>query len=89
MKAQPDGYTILLSGINLAAVVFAKLNYDPLRDLVAVTQLTFHPFMLVVHPSLPVKNVEELISLAKAKPGYLYYASAGNGSAAHLFTELF
>lgn len=90
-KAPPDGYTILLGSISLAtsATLYTKLNYDALRDLAAVTQLTINPYMLVIHPSLPVKNVKELIALAKAKPGYLSYASAGSGSGAHLFAELF
>ena len=90
-KAPPDGYTILLGSISLAtnATLYTKLNYDALRDLAAVTQLSVNPYMLVIHPSLPVKNVKELIALAKAKPGYLSYASAGSGSGAHLFAELF
>lgn len=90
-KAPPDGHTIFLGSISLAinATLYTKLNYDAVRDLVAVTQLTINPYLLVTHPSVPVKNVKQLIALAKARPGHLYYASAGNGSGAHLFAELF
>ncbi len=90
-KAPPDGHTLLLAINNHAinAGLFPKLPYDPQHDFTAITLIGLNPFMLVIHPSLPVKSVQELINHARAKPGALNYASAGNGTAAHFAAELF
>ena len=90
-KAPPDGYTLLLAINNHAinAGLFPKLPYDPQKDFTAITLIGLNPFMLVVCPSLPVKSVQDLIHHARAKPGTLNYASAGNGTAAHFAAELF
>ena len=90
-KAQPDGYTLLLVSNTHAinASLYKKLNYDPIADFAPVLQFATSPNVLVVHPSLPVKSVKELIVLAKARPGQIDYASSGNGSSQHLFTALF
>jgi tripartite-type tricarboxylate transporter receptor subunit TctC len=90
-KAPPDGYTILIcsSSHTINPSVYKKLGYDPIRDFAPITMLASGPGMLVVHPSVPANNVKELIALAKAKPGQLIYASAGNGTPPHLAAELF
>lgn len=90
-KAAPDGYTLLLISNTHAinASLYRKLNYDPIADFAPVLRFATSPNVLVVHPSLPVKSVKELIALAKAKPGKIDYASSGNGSSQHLFTALF
>lgn len=90
-KATPDGYTLLSAPISYSVnpSLFTKLPYDPLRDLLPVTFLGATPMALVVHPSLPVRTVKEMIALTKAKPGELNYGSAGNGSSNHLTGELF
>ena len=89
-KSAPDGYTILFGNSSLAIspAVFEKLAYDPVRDLAPVSMVSSYPFVLVVHPSLPVKSVRELIALAKAKPDALTYSSAGAGTMSHLAMEL-
>jgi tripartite-type tricarboxylate transporter receptor subunit TctC len=90
-KAPPDGYTILLDasahGVNPA--LQAKLPYDTMKDLAAVSLLVRVPNIVVVTPSLPVNSIKELIALAKARPGSLSFGSSGNGSAQHLAAELF
>jgi len=90
-KAAPDGYTLLVvaSSITINPSLRKDLPYDTLRDLTGVTQLSAFPNILVVHPALPVKTVRELIALAKAKPGYLNWGSAGTGTGVHLSGELF
>jgi tripartite-type tricarboxylate transporter receptor subunit TctC len=89
-KAAPDGQTLLITNVGLAfnAHLFAKLPYDTMRDLAPVTLVANQPNVLVVHPSLPVKNVAEFIAFTKARPGAVTYASGGNGSATHLAAEL-
>lgn len=89
-RAAPDGHTILMtsSGITITPSLM-KLSYDPKTDLLPVTQAAISPGVLVVHPSLPVKNVKELIAFAKSKPGELFFSSSGQGSAQHLTIELF
>ena len=90
-KAAPDGYTVLMAYVAEIAIVpslFAKITYDPVKNFAPVTLAAITPMIFVVHPSLPVKNVRELVALAKSKPGQLPYASAGNGSPAHLACEL-
>lgn len=90
-KSPADGYTLLAvsAGYSISAALYTDLPFDPLKDLVPVSRLAESPFLLVVHPSLPVKSVKELISLAKVKPGALNFAYAGNGSSGHLTGELF
>jgi tripartite-type tricarboxylate transporter receptor subunit TctC len=90
-KSPPDGYTLLMGSISLAnnATLYTNLPYDALRDLAPIAHVTNTPFMLCVHPSIPVSSVKELIAFAKARPGQVQYGTAGNGSGAHLFTELF
>jgi tripartite-type tricarboxylate transporter receptor subunit TctC len=89
-KAAPDGQTLLITNIGLAfnANLYAKLPYDTLRDLAPVTLVANQPNVLVVHPSLPVKNVAEFIAFTKARPGAVTFASGGTGSATHLAGEL-
>ena len=90
-KAPPDGHTLLVASMGLAvnAVLYPKLPYDTLKDLAPVTLLGEQPNIVVVHPSLPVKSIGELIALAKAKPGQLSYGTGGIGSTSHLVTVLF
>ena len=89
--AAPDGYTLLSTpaSIVISRSLYPKLNYDIEKDLDPVVLIASAPFVLVVHPSLPARNVRELIALARAKPGELYYASTGNGGTPHLATEIF
>jgi tripartite-type tricarboxylate transporter receptor subunit TctC len=91
VRAPADGYTIMITTIPLVVnpSLFAKLPFDVTRDLAPVSLLAASPFVLVVHPSVPVKSVKELIALAKAQPGKLNYASAGNGTNLHVAAELF
>jgi tripartite-type tricarboxylate transporter receptor subunit TctC len=91
-KATPDGYTLLLGSpgpMTINPNLQAKLPYDTLRDFAPVSLATISPFILVVHPSVPVSSVKELIALAKDKPNALNYGSAGNGSVSHLSAEQF
>jgi tripartite-type tricarboxylate transporter receptor subunit TctC len=90
-KAPPDGYTLLAtaSTLTINPSLYATLPYDPLRDFAPITLTALTPLILVVHPSLPVKSVKELIALARSKPGQLNYGSAGNGSTLHLAGEMF
>ena len=91
-KSPGDGYTLLLGNNSILATnaaLYNKLAYDPVRDFAPVILVASQPNILVVHPSLPVNSVKELIALAKAKPGQLNYASSGSGAAAHLSGELF
>lgn len=89
-KAPPDGHTILIvaTGYSLNPSLYSKLPYDTLEDFSRVNLLAFSPNVLVVHPSLPVKSVKELIALAKARSGELNYASSGAGTGGHLSIEL-
>ena len=90
-KAPADGYTLLLapSSIAIAPSLYAKLPFDPVKDFAPVTLIGSIPMVVVVTPSFPAKTILELIALAKAKPGEISYASAGNGSTNHLAVELF
>ena len=90
-KATPDGHTLLVvaSSITLNPIIHKNLPFDPQRDLTPITQLSSFPNMLVVNPTLPVKSVQDLIALAKAKPGALNYGSAGTATGTHLSAELF
>ncbi|MGZ5138177.1 MAG: tripartite tricarboxylate transporter substrate binding protein [Burkholderiales bacterium] len=90
-KARPDGYTLLMvtSTFAINPSLHATLPYDPLKDLAPITLVALTPYIVVVHPSLPVRSIKDLIALAKSKPGELNYASVGNGSSTHLATEMF
>ena len=91
-KSAPDGYTLLLGNIASLAInvgIYPKMAYDPLKDFTPVIRTVDVNYVLVVHPSLPVKTVAELVAYAKANPGKLSYGSAGSGSLPHLGTELF
>lgn len=90
-KAPPDGYTWLLANIAFGAnpSLFKKLPFDPEKDFTPVSKVAVVPMVVSVHPSLPVKNLNDLIALARKHPGKLNYGSAGNGSANHLTTEVF
>ncbi|MGZ5174431.1 MAG: tripartite tricarboxylate transporter substrate binding protein [Burkholderiales bacterium] len=88
----PDGYTLLLGTVSThaaAATLYTKLPYDPQRSFSPITEIAYIPQLLSVHPSIPVKSVKELVSLAKARPGALDYGTAGSGSASHMAMELF
>ena len=90
-KSPPDGYTLL---VNTAAVainmsLYKKVPFDTLRDFTAVSVISQSPNILVVHPSVPAKNVKELVALARSKPGALNYSSSGSGTTQHLAGELF
>jgi tripartite-type tricarboxylate transporter receptor subunit TctC len=89
-KAAPDGYTVLITLAThvINPALYAKLPYGP-DDHAPVTVLAEYPFVITVHPSLPVRNVKDLIVFAKARPGQLTFASSGNGSGPHLGMELF
>ncbi len=90
-KSPPDGHTIVFALTAQLAVnpaLYKKLPYDPIKDFEPITLLATGPYILVVHPSLPVKSVKELIALARAWPGQITYASSGNGSGGHLANEL-
>ena len=89
-KSPPDGHTVLINNISLAvnATLIPKLPYDTLRDLAPVSMVGRQPNLLVVHPSVPVRSVRELLALAKAKPRQVNYGSGGMGTASHLATEL-
>lgn len=90
-RATPDGYTLHLFTANdtVNAGMRAKLPYDTLRDLAPVSAVSSSPYLLGVHPALPVKNAKELIALAKARPGQLNYGTGGNATTAHVSVALF
>ena len=90
-RSAPDGYTIVLipSGHAVNATLYKKLPYDSIRDFSAITLVASSPLVVAMHPSVPTKNVKELVALAKARPGQLTYGSAGVGSSGHLAGALF
>jgi tripartite-type tricarboxylate transporter receptor subunit TctC len=90
VRAEPDGYTLLLTDISLSIspAIYPKLPYDPVRDLVQISRIADSPAILLVHPGLGVKTLAELVALAKQKPGELNFGSGGPGSSAHLAMEL-
>jgi tripartite-type tricarboxylate transporter receptor subunit TctC len=90
-KSPPDGYTICMMTVaqSISPSIYPKLGFDPLKDFAPVTLMATLPSLLMVHPSLPVKNVKELVALAKAKPAILTYASTGNGTSPHMLMEMF
>jgi len=90
VKSPADGYTLLMASsaeVALNVAVYSKMSYDPERDLAPVTQVAASPLVLVVHPSLPARNVKEFIALAKKRPGEIGYATAGAGSPHHIAGE--
>ncbi len=89
-KAPADGYTVLFgnSSLSISPAIYKKLSYDPVRDLTAISMASSYPFVLVAHPALPVKNVKELIALARSKPNALDYSSAGTGTMSHMAMEM-
>ena len=90
-KSAPDGYTLVVGLTAQLAVnpsLFPKLPYDPVKDFAPITLLGEQPYLLLVHPSVPAKSVKEFVTLARAHPGQLAYASSGNGSGAHLAGEM-
>jgi tripartite-type tricarboxylate transporter receptor subunit TctC len=90
-RSAPDGYTVFISSPGALTILphLRKVPYDTLKDFTPVSLISVGPFVLIAHPSLPVQSVKDLIALAKAQPGRLNYASAGNGVANHLAMELF
>jgi tripartite-type tricarboxylate transporter receptor subunit TctC len=90
-RAAPDGYTLMLlpSALAANASLYSKLPYSLVGDFIGVASLGTFPLLLVTHPSVPAKTVSELITLARAKPGELNFASAGSGGGAHLAAEIF
>ena len=92
VKSAPDGYTVQLgstSEVSINRSLYTKLSYDPLKDLAPIGMVATTPMVLVVHPSMPVKDVKQLVAIAKARPGQIHYGSAGSGSTTHLAAELF
>ena len=90
--APPDGYTLMVGSVGTHAInvsLYSKLQYDPVKDFAPLTLAVSSPSMLVVHPSVPVRSVKELIALAKARPGQLNYAAGTIGATPHLAAELF
>lgn len=90
-RAPADGYTLLMGTFFLSTnpSLYSKLSYDSQKDFAPISMVTAAPLILCVHPSLPVRNTQELIALAKQHPGELYFPSAGNGTSMHLAGELF
>jgi tripartite-type tricarboxylate transporter receptor subunit TctC len=90
-KSPADGYTLLLASQTnaISATLYSKLSFNPIDDFAPISLLGREPGVLVVHPSLPVKSVAELVAHAKQRPGQLNYASSGNGSGQHLFMAMF
>lgn len=89
-RSAPDGYTLLFanSSLSISPAVFRKLAYDPVKDFTPISMASSYPFVLAVHPSLPVRSVKELVALARSKPGALDYASAGPATMSHLAMQL-
>lgn len=91
-KAPADGYTMLMGAISTHSInisLYSKLPFHPTRDFVPITQVSWIPLVICTHPSLPVKNVADLVRLAKARPGEIAFGSSGNGGGTHLAGELF
>jgi tripartite-type tricarboxylate transporter receptor subunit TctC len=91
-RSSPDGYTLLMGTIGTHSInpaVYAKINYDPIKDFEPVIQFGTAPNVLVVHPDLPIKSVSDLIAYIKANPGKVNYGSSGNGTSNHLSGAMF
>jgi tripartite-type tricarboxylate transporter receptor subunit TctC len=92
VQSAPDGYTLAVGAAGPLAVnpaLYPKLPYDPVHDFAPITNMVNYPLLLVAHPSLPVKNIKELVAMARAKPEQLSFASPGSGNSGHLAGELF
>ena len=89
-KAPGDGYTIFFanSSISISPAIYKKLSFDPVKDFSAISMASSYPFVLVAHPALPVKNVKDLVTLARGKPNTLDYSSAGTGTMSHMAMEM-
>ncbi len=90
-RAPADGYTLCMitAAQGVSPAIYKKMSYDPVKDLATITLMASLPSLLTVHPALPVKNVRELLAIAKARPDSLSYASTGNGSSPHMLMEMF
>ncbi len=90
VRAAPDGHTLLVvaSSLTINPALYTRLSYDAIRDFTPITQLSRFPNLLAAHPSVPVKTLQDVIALAKAKPGQINYASAGTGTGTHMSAEL-
>ncbi len=91
-RSPADGYTLFLTTISTHGInpsLYSKLNFDPIKDFAPIILLATNPNMLVVHPSMPVKNVKDLIALARKRPGEITFSSAGSGTSQHMAGELF
>jgi len=90
-KAVPDGHTVLVttSAFAIGAALHARLPYDPINGFAPVSMFAVSPSLVVVHPSLPVRSIADLVALARARPGALNYGSSGNGAPYHIATEMF
>jgi tripartite-type tricarboxylate transporter receptor subunit TctC len=91
-KSKPDGYTLLINTVGTHAInpaIYPNLPFDPVKDFTLITNLVNLPSLLIVHPSVPAASAQELIALAKKRPGALQYSSAGSGSQPHLTAEMF
>jgi tripartite-type tricarboxylate transporter receptor subunit TctC len=92
VRSVPDGYTLLMAAspeVSIAPIIFKSLQYDPIKDLVPISLVGQVPFLLVINPAVPAKNLSEFIDYAKANPGKLNYSSFGNNTSNHLAGELF
>lgn len=91
VRAPADGYTVVMAATSLASnpSLQKKMSFDPLKDLVPISQCCGVPMVVVVHPALPIRSIAELVAYAKAKPGRLTFASSGIGTSSHLAAELF
>ena len=89
-KSPPDGYTLCIMTVAqaISPSIYKQLGFDPSADFSHVTLMAVVPSLLLVHPSLPVKNVQQFVALAKAKPGHRSYASTGNGTSTHMMMEM-
>jgi tripartite-type tricarboxylate transporter receptor subunit TctC len=91
-RSPADGYTLFLTTISTHGInpsLYSRLNFDPIKDFAPIILLATNPNMLVVHPSMPVKNVKDLIALARKRPGEITFSSAGSGTSQHMAGELF
>jgi tripartite-type tricarboxylate transporter receptor subunit TctC len=91
-KSKPDGYTLLINTVGTHAInpaIYPSLPFDPVKDFTLITNLVNLPSLLIVHPAVPATSAQELIALAKKRPGALQYSSAGSGSQPHLTAEMF
>ena len=92
MKAAPDGYTLMLANTGVMVInpgLYSKLPYQTLRDFTPIARTAMQPLALLVNPKLPVSNLKEFVDYARARPGQINYASAGNGGISHLVPEMF